>query len=109
MEKPDIGTLRHRLIVERSELGPADGAGGQGLNWVLQDEVWAAVEPVTSRFGLHADRLRQETSHRVWLRFRSNITAGMRLRFGERILAITGVLNFEERGKFLLLACKEET
>ena len=105
---PDIGTLRHRLILEKPVAGVSDGAGGETVAWEPVAEIWAAVEPAGTGYGLHAGRLREEISHRVQIRFHDDVLAGMRFRFGERILNIVGAVNISERNEFLLLPCREE-
>jgi len=46
-------------------------------------------------------------THRIWLRFRHDIQAGMRLRKGARIFAIRVWRDPDERGNYLVCLCEE--
>lgn len=48
-------------------------------------------------------------THRVWLAYRDDITAGIRFRKGRRILAIRAVMDPDETCRFIVCRCEEES
>ena len=105
-----IGALRHRLILQ-AESPIADGGGGQGSDpWASPATVatvWGRVEPIGGTERLRAMRLEGHVTHRVTIRHRAGVTAGMRVRFDVRVLNIRAVIDVGERGRILELLCAE--
>jgi SPP1 family predicted phage head-tail adaptor len=101
-----IGDLRHRVMIE-SATRASDGGGGAILSWSLVAEVWAAIWPRTSDETFELDRLAGRATHDVWIRFRSDIKPEMRIRFGPRVFDVRGVLDAEDRGRWLKCPCVE--
>ena len=105
-----VGALRHRLILQ-AENPAADGGGGQGADpWaspVIVATVWGRVEPLGGAERLRAMRLEGHVTHRVTIRYRPGITAGLRVLFGVRALNIRAVIDVGERGRVLDLLCEE--
>ena len=104
-----IGALRHRLTIEAAN--PADdGAGGQTDPWaspIVVATVWGRVEPLRGRERLQAGRLEARHSHRITLRYRADVGAGQRVRFGTRLFNVRAVANRGERNRWLELLCDE--
>jgi SPP1 family predicted phage head-tail adaptor len=100
------GELRQRLILQQNQ--PNTGSYGERLpDWVSLSTIWGAVNPVSARQFIEQQRDQAEITHKVKIRFRSDIKSGMRLLFGTRILHIEGVLNTDEANRELLLMCRE--
>ncbi len=70
---------------------------------------FSAVEPVRATATTDGDRLGAAITHRVTIRWRDDIAAGMRIRHRGRRLAIETVADPDERRRFLLIEAKEET
>ncbi len=100
------GDLRHRIRIEKSQRSP-DGAGGATLAWHTLAEVWAAVWPraVTEQFA--QDRVAGSATHDIWIRYRPNIVPEMRIRWGTRLFDIRGVIDVEERRRWLKCIVEE--
>jgi SPP1 family predicted phage head-tail adaptor len=102
----DPGTLRHRLILEApAESG--DGGGGVVRSWQAVAAVWARLEPLGAATTTHADAPVNRATHRLVLRWRSDLTTGHRFVAGARIFAITGLADPDERRRFLLATVEE--
>lgn len=104
-----VGKLRHRVTLQE-ETRVSDGGGGYTLGWAnlaANPTVWAAIEPLTGREYLQARQLAQAVTHRVTLRHRGDVTAGMRLVKGARVFNIRSVIDPGERGRWLELMCEE--
>ncbi|AYD00231.1 head-tail adaptor protein [Neorhizobium sp. NCHU2750] len=102
----DPGQMTARLTLE-DQLAEPDGQGGATLAWTEIAALWAKVEPVSS---LVVDRAGGEIgtiTHRIWVAFRSDITAGRRFRKGARLFAVKLVGDPDETGRYLTCLCEE--
>jgi len=102
-----IGDLRHRVTIERND-GATDVGGGTGEDWVLVATVWAQVEQFQSSPAAHAGRAAERFSLRATVRYRTDITAGMRLTYEGEIFRIRAVSDPEQRKRFLALSCERD-
>jgi SPP1 family predicted phage head-tail adaptor len=103
-----LGGLRERVTIQRAAY--ARGANGEPLqSWEDVEEVWARVEPLTSRELYLAAQAQVLASHRVTLRHRADVRATThRLAWNGRTLNLTGVRDPEARGRWLELLCLEK-
>ena len=102
------GKLRHRVdILEKS--ATRNEFGEEVIQWAVQETFWAAIEPLTGREYLDARQATIETSHRVRLRpgRQVRIQADQRVRYGERVFLVVSVADIDERGRELVLMCRE--
>lgn len=103
----DPGALTARLRLERPVERP-DGQGGATVDFETVADLWARIEPLTADVEEVAGAGRVIVTHHVWLRFRTEVAAGMRLIKGTRRFAIESVRDPDETGRFLLCRCREE-
>lgn len=103
----EAGRLRHRVKLQRYDR-VSDGMGGYEEQWVDVATVWASVEPLQGRERFEAQQVQATTSHRVRMRYRSDVKPEMRVLFGSRILHIQAVVDPQERHRELQLLCEEE-
>ena len=101
-----IGSLRHRLIVQRPDR-TLDAGGGATIIWTDIATVWGAVEPISGRETIVAERPQATVTHKVRVRYRADVDARMRILFGSRSLNIRSVINQDERGRWLVCLCEE--
>lgn len=85
-----------------------DGAGGYLDEFSESAVFMAQVEPVDSHSYRAAGQRLEEVSHRVTFRHRDGVSAGMRLRSGNRTFEIITVHDPDETGRYLVCACKEQ-
>ncbi|MET3854018.1 phage head closure protein [Rhizobium sp. OAE497] len=103
----DPGAMSARLVLERPvEL--ADGQGGAGVSFEGVASLWARIEPVGESSEERAGADLVTLTHRVWVRFRTDIRSGMRLRKGERVFVIRSLRDPDEGGRYLACLCEEE-
>jgi SPP1 family predicted phage head-tail adaptor len=100
-----IGKLRHRLTIERQVPSP-DGGGGAAIVWEELAEIWGAVEAVSGRERIEANRTSGEVSQLITIRHRSDLGPAMRFRRGAEIFEILAVLDRDGRGRFLQCHCE---
>lgn len=103
----DTGQLTARLELEMP-VSVSDGQGGAIVTYETRASLWARIEPVTQVVAEQAGAEVFLVTHRVWLRFRSDIEAGMRLRKGARIFAIRAWSDPDETRRFQVCRCEEE-
>ena len=102
-----VSDLRRRITFQKSVKTP-DGYKGFTEAWQDVITVWAAVEPLTGREYFYAHQIKNEVSHRIRIRFRSDVDASMRIMLGERAFAIESMIDMQERHEFLEILCREE-
>ncbi len=107
MKNTSINELRHILKLERPEL-TTDGYGGSERLWINVTDLWAKIEPLSTRETLLKDQVESEITHRIIIRYRTDVLPEMRLRKEGRVFEIIGVLNEMERNRWLQLECKEK-
>ncbi len=95
-----IGDLRHRVQIETA-VRTSDGGGGATVAWTLVADVWAAIWPRTSDEALQLDRVAGKATHDIWIRFRSDVKPDMRVKFGTRVFDIRGVIDADDRARWL--------
>jgi len=103
----DPGQMTARLALETATDTP-DGQGGAVPAWTEVAALWAKVEPVSSTLTERAGAEIGTITHRIWLRFRTDIVSGQRLRKGTRLFAIKLVEDPDETGRYLTCLCEED-
>lgn len=102
----DPGAFRHELVLETATL-TGDGAGGHQKTWAEAATFLARVEPVSAQSRFGADQTLERVTHRVTLRMRGGVEAGMRLRRGGRVYDIVTVHDPDESGRYLVCRVRE--
>lgn len=86
----DPGRLNQRVTIQRRVAG-RDGTGGRTAeSWSDVDSVWAEILPHAGREGVKAKQVDSELTHRVVIRYRTDVTSRHRLKSGSAILNIKG-------------------
>lgn len=101
------GRLRHRVAIQ-SQSTTLDDYGEATGSWTTENTVWAAVEPVSGSERDIGEGKAGVVSHRVVMRYNTDVSPKNRLLFGSRVLNINSVLNHNERDERLALFCVEE-
>ena len=102
----DPGQMTARLALETAA-GQPDGQGGAVTAWTESAAMWARIEPVSSSLTERAGAEVGTVTHRIWLRFRSDVSAGQRFRKGARLFAVKLVQDPDETGRYLTCLCEE--
>ncbi|KAE9527924.1 phage head closure protein [Testudinibacter aquarius] len=100
------GRYNKQVAIQR----PIHTAGNYGQHttqWEDVTTVHAAVEPLQGREYFSGPYMMGENIIRVRIRYQPNITNKMRLKYGERILAIYSVIDSRESHREIQLMCKE--
>lgn len=100
------GMLRNKITTERKTLAP-DGIGGHVVTWPVVKSLRAFIKPLTGGESLQANRLESKLSHRVFIRYVSDIETIDRINFNGRYFQIRAIINIEERNRWIELHCEE--
>jgi SPP1 family predicted phage head-tail adaptor len=93
------GTLRHRVTIQQPGQTQDPTTGEMITAWQDVATVWASVEPLSAREFIAARAGQSEISARVVMRYRSDITADMRLMHRSQPYDIHGVLPDPKSGR----------
>jgi SPP1 family predicted phage head-tail adaptor len=103
----DSGKLNKRVTIQKPST-LKDGYGQPIIDaWEDVKTVWANVSPIVGREYFAAETVNSEVSHKVRMRYRPNVKAEMRIKYGNRILSILTVIDYKEMHVELQLMCKE--
>ena len=98
--------LRHTITIEEFTKKRQAGAG-HTRSWSTFATARACIEPLRGRERLHAMQIEDSVSHKITIRWRSGVTAKMRIKFGTRIFNIRAAINLEERSRFIEIIADE--
>ena len=100
------GSLRHRLTIQ-SVGSTLDDYGDLSNSWTTLATVWGAINPLSGREESIGEELKGVVTHLIKIRYKSGVTPNSRISFDSRTFQIESVKNWEERGVFMELLCKE--
>lgn len=104
----DPGLLRRRAVLQAAELVP-DDSGGAVAAWHEVAEVSVHVEPISAERQQRFGQNEVAVTHRVTCRARGDVERGMAFVIGPRQLVVEDVRDPDERGRYLVCRCREET
>ncbi|WP_436098328.1 phage head closure protein [Pararhizobium sp. LjRoot238] len=107
MQALDPGQMSARLDLERRD-DASDGQGGIVPGFAAVTSLWARIEPVSFKDEERADEEVFTVTHRIWIRFREDLVAGMRFHKGERLFALRAWYDPDETRRYLVCQCTEE-
>jgi SPP1 family predicted phage head-tail adaptor len=102
----EAGKLRYRVTLQQLTT-TTDAEGIPIESWLPFATVHAAVEPIKGREYFQAAAVGAENTVRIRIRYRSGVTAAMRLLYGTRIFNIRSVIDDNERHWEIHLMCEE--
>lgn len=103
---PEIGELRQRVIFQ-SAIKLDDGYGGKQVVWQDAFSAWALIEPLSAHEKFEAMSVQSGVTHRVYIRYRPDVSTEMRIQYGDRLFEIEGIFDIGEQKRFLELLCSE--
>lgn len=99
------GKLRHRVALEQF-VEVVDSYGQRDRHWEHVADLWAAIEPLSAKEFIAAQQLQSQVTTRITIRYRSVVTAGMRIVHRDTVYNIVGVLSDKDSGiEYLTLPC----
>lgn len=105
---PSIGEMQHRITILQKTRGASDSAGGNvSETWATVCTCWAKIDPKSGREFIDAAQVVRRITHLITVRARSDVTAAMRVSYSGRTMAIVGMREILESGRWLELTCEE--
>jgi len=103
------GRFNKRITIQEAVAGsPAvNEFGEKNLVWEDVATVWGAVEPLNGREFWAQQQVQSEITVRIKVRYRSDVTAGMRVSYNDAIYMIKSVVDPNERHEELHLMTSE--
>jgi SPP1 family predicted phage head-tail adaptor len=104
---PRTGEMNHQIVLQYPTR-VTDGMGGFTTTWNTAATVWAKMTTLRSDEAIQAMAITGTAVHNITIRYRTDVRASWRVKFGSRLFAIIGPpvdINF--RHEFLELKCKE--
>lgn len=102
------GRLREQVTIQQQSI-THNAYGEEIVTWADVATVWASILPKASgeRFITGAAQVQAEITHTVRMRYRSGLSAEMRLQWGTRNLAVETLVDPDGRTRELVLMCSE--
>lgn len=101
-----IGDLNRRLELQ-SPVDVSDSMGGVTRTWNKEAIVWGAIWPTSVTERIQANAPTMVISHRIRIRYRDELGADWRLKYGNRYLSVVSIVNMNEEDRQLDLLCRE--
>lgn len=102
------GRLNKRVVIQ-SVTETRDSKGGITQTWATFSTVWASVEPLVGKEYFSSKQVNAETSIKIRIRYLTNVTSKMRVKFGSRIFEIVSPpIDIREGNREIVLMCKEQ-
>ena len=101
-----IGSLNQRAQLLANTLTP-DGGGGFTSDWEMFATVWIALAAVGGSDVFGPDALEARVRHKIMLRRRNDVAAGMRASVGARTFRIHTVIDEGPQARLMTLLCEE--
>lgn len=102
------GTLRHRITLQQPSLTQDPATGEMVAGWATVAQLWASVEPLSTREFIAAQAGQSEISARVVIRYRAGVLPTMRILYRGKVYNIHGVLTDTKSGlEYLTLPVSE--
>ncbi len=105
-EKKLVDRLNRRVEIQK-KTNTEDGFGGFIEEWVKVKDVWAEIKPITIFENFEADRINEKITHTITLRYLSDLKNDNRIKYGNRIFNIKGIINILEENNTLEVKVEE--
>jgi len=105
----DAGKLRHRVDIEEPAHAQDSQTGEMVTTWTtFAASIPASIEPLSAREFIQAAATQSQVTARITIRYLPGVTAAMRVKQGDRLYNIHGVLADKSSGiEYLTLPVSE--
>ena len=93
------GKLRHLIVIQELDLTQNATTGDMVKEWTDCFHVWASIEPLSAREFIAAQAAQSEVSARVTIRYQAGISSEMRIKHGDVVYKIAGIMPDAKSGK----------
>lgn len=107
MKRQTLSSRLNRRIEIVQRCNSKDEFGEAESEFETIKTVYAEIKPVTGKSFFAAQQVNSEITHQVLIRYTSNITPNLSIKFNNRMFEILYVMNYNEANEAILLMCKE--
>jgi SPP1 family predicted phage head-tail adaptor len=100
------GQLRQRVTIQQATT-TTNARGARVPGWADVATVWADVRTPTGRERTANEATVATISHVVTLRYRADLTAAHRIKWGDRVLSLLATPDPDNRRRTLVCQCQE--
>tara|TARA_R110002153_G_scaffold9742_1_gene39747 strand:+ start:419 stop:748 length:330 start_codon:yes stop_codon:yes gene_type:complete len=101
-----IGKMRYKVKVETAT-NTRDAGGGLSQVFNPVTYIYANIMPRSANSAYRQGILQEKVTHEVTIRYMKNIDTNSKITYGTRSFAVNGIVNVDERNRFLTLLCEE--
>jgi len=101
-----IGKMRFRIKVE-NPTNTRDAGGGLAQAYTPVTFIYANIMPTSANSTYRQGMVQEKITHEVTIRYMKNIGTNSRISFGSRLFDVKGIINIDQRDRFLKLLCEE--
>ena len=101
-----IGKMRYKAELQ-SPTATTDAGGGSAITWSRLTDLYCNIKPIRTDERYRQGQVKDSVSHDVYIRYRTDINTKYRLVYNSRNFNIKGIMNVDERDRYLLLKCQE--
>ena len=101
-----IGKMRS-LVSLQHRTKTTDGAGGWTNTWTQYAKVWAWIKPLSGSETLTSMQLENPVTHRIYIRYRSDMLESDRIVHRSRNFNIRSILDIEELKRYIEISAEE--
>ena len=98
--------MRYRIKVENAT-NTRDAGGGMSQAYNSAAFVYANIKPTNANSSYRQGMVQEKVTHEITMRFMKNIGTNSRISYGTRLFDVKGIINVDERDRFLKLLCEE--
>ena len=99
------GALRHLVTIQKA-VETKNAYGEPEVTWTnVVENVWSQIIPLRGREYFAAKQINADIEARIVMRYRTDVTAKMRLLHGTDEYYIYSIINVDQRDRFLHLMC----
>lgn len=102
----NFSKLRHKITLLKPTY-QQNATGENEATFADYKTVWANVVPISGKEWVESQKLRAETAYKIALRYSSDVSTDMRIRYNQMQLEISAVINVEGRNRELQLVAYE--
>ena len=102
----DIGRLNRKVSI-LGQIRRKDEFGGEVIEWVEEEHVWASIEPVSGTEYFQSQQVNAETVVKITIRYNPRVNVTQRIEYGDTVYEIIGVIDHKLEHKMTVINCKE--
>lgn len=101
-----IAELRERLTLQTRVQAPDSSGSVRGI-WQSVQSLWASIETIDADQRVDAGQVGQRQTHRITIRYRTDIDTSNRFKRDDDIFIIRGIHDVDGRRRWLICLCEE--